>query len=77
MSQFLFLFVYSIKLVYLNLVPPYFFSGCQDPVLNSKQKTHSVYFTLFVLLTVVVETLRLTSTHNPLLRAICADTFMT
>jgi len=65
------------KLVYLNVGPSQIVSGYPDPVLNSKQKTHSLYITLFLLLTAVAETLRLTGTRNPLLRASCADTFMT
>jgi len=46
-------------------------------VVSWNAKLHGLYITLFVAISYSVATLRLMRTLNPLLRASCADTFMT
>jgi len=46
-------------------------------IISWNAKLHGLYITLFVDVSSVVATLRLTRTRKTLLRASCADTFMT
>jgi len=47
-------------------------------IISWSDKLHDLYITLFLLLSAaIVVTLRLNRTRKPLLRASCADTFMT
>jgi len=46
-------------------------------IISWNAKLHGLYITLLVVVAAVVATWRLTSTRKLLLRASCADTFMT